>query len=368
MAGTDTVNPACGVAVWLTVCSSWAHSQVRRSAGATAEASLGGLAHAEGDLMKKRSLVLVALVFAFTLAFAGAAVALPIAPTPAPLQIGFSYDGSTTWFGATGAWTNQDFSIVGTPTIYAPTPAAPDALGYRFNDGPLVDITADWKTHKFSSEGMYRFDAVLTTVGVTYESSNTVMGLDKHRPWSWSSAVPVYDSPAVITITASDTLSGAAFVAYSLDGAQDYNSSYSPFLGAGALTTTVTVTTPGKHTMKWFSVDRAGNHEYTHEVAFQVNAPGYTPRLSKPYLGGRGRHYVRISGSVTKAATARNLYVRVQRKVAGVWMPDTVFKVAMPKYAGSYSIKKWIGKDGTYRVIATEGAGTSSASRSVRIR
>jgi hypothetical protein len=318
--------------------------------------------------MKKRSLALVALVFAFTLAFAGAAVALPVPPTPVPLQIGFSYDGSTTWFGATGSWTNQDFSIVGTPTVWVSGYRDFDTLGYQFNDGPVVDITTDWKTQKFSTEGTYRFDAVLTTGGVTYESSNTVLGLDKHRPYSWTSAVPVYDSPAVITITASDTLSGAAFVAYNLDGAQDYNSSYTPFVGAGSLTTTVTVTTPGKHTLKWFTVDRAGNHEYTHQVAFQVNAPGYTPRLSKPYLGVRSHDYVRISGSVTKAATARNLYVRVQRKVAGVWMPYAVFKVKMPKYVGSYSIKKWIGKDGTYRVVATEGAGTSSASRSVTIR
>jgi predicted lactoylglutathione lyase len=64
-----------------------------------------------------------------------------------------------------------------------------------------------------------------------------------------------------VTLTASDNLSGVASTTYSLDGGA--NTTYSAAF---------TVSTPGNHTLKFFSIDGAGNVEATHTTVFLIQA------------------------------------------------------------------------------------------------
>jgi hypothetical protein len=322
--------------------------------------------------MKTRLIALALFVLVLTAAMVGAVgPALALAPPPTPASLGFSQSttGTAWWYGATGMWTNQDISITSTPTMSllgTSTIIVPSYFAYSLNGGPAVDITSGMK-HTFTAEGVYRLDAAGTLNLISYEATNAVLRIDKTRPTSWSNAVPVYDAAAAITISATDALSGASSIAYSLDGASDFATPTAPYGGTHDLTSTVNVVAPGWHNLRWFAVDLAGNHDNAHYISFLVNAPGDKPVLGKPKVSVRKGHTTTVKGSVTPAATARVLVVTVQRK-GKTWKTVATFRVTVPKYASAYSMTKYLSKKGTCRVYATEGTGVSKNSNSFVIR
>jgi hypothetical protein len=80
-----------------------------------------------------------------------------------------------------------------------------------------------------------------------------------------------YDTAVMVTLTATDALSGVGSTTYSLDGGADttYTAAFS-------------VSTPGSHTLKYFSVDVAGNIETTHTVSFSIDSPTVTTFTVSP--------------------------------------------------------------------------------------
>lgn len=313
--------------------------------------------------MKNRSWRLAfGLVIAFVCVYGVLGASASAAPiTPASLNMAWLSPGNATWFGNTGVWSNQNISIVGTPTLSnasTTTPIPLMYLAYSLNGGAPVNITSAPHV-TLTQEGVYTWDGVGILNAVSYESTTTVLRIDKSRPTSWSNAVPVYDGTATVTMTATDTLSGAGFVVYSVDNVTDFASSVGPYLGSFPVTATINVTDPGAHSMSWFSIDRAGNHEAWHSASFRVNALGYVPQLGKPSTSVKKTRKVTFKGSVTPATSNRALKLTVQRKNGKVWKPFAVYSATVSRYMGSYSVMKYVSKAGTYRVMTAEGTGAS---------
>jgi xanthomonalisin len=95
---------------------------------------------------------------------------------------------------------------------------------------------------------------------------DVAFGIDETPPvtvatFSGTLSGSAYTTPVKVTLTATDNLSGVASTTYSLDGGA--NTAYSsPF----------TVSAPGTHTLKFFSIDGAGNVEATHTVTFLIQS------------------------------------------------------------------------------------------------
>jgi hypothetical protein len=84
------------------------------------------------------------------------------------------------------------------------------------------------------------------------------IGRDTIPPRTVSDALAAYDGPAIIHLRASDNTGQVAETLHRLDGGK-------PQQGL-----TVTVDKPGKHTLLFWSVDRAGNVEPENRVTFTV--------------------------------------------------------------------------------------------------
>jgi len=89
----------------------------------------------------------------------------------------------------------------------------------------------------------------------------------------------VYESAVKITLSVTDNYSGVLETTYSLDGGTPTN-----------YTAPLSVTAPGSHTLKFFSVDKAGNTEATKSVSFTIESPTKTSLTSSanPSTYGQG--------------------------------------------------------------------------------
>jgi len=112
-------------------------------------------------------------------------------------------------------------------------------------------------------ESLMRRDVVFDGVDAVHSDFplQPVGGGDTTRPTTTSNAKATYVSTATIKLTPSDTGSGVATTYYKLDGA-------APVAG-----TTITTSVLGKHTLVFWSVDKANNPEFQQTVTFTVAAP-----------------------------------------------------------------------------------------------
>jgi hypothetical protein len=104
-----------------------------------------------------------------------------------------------------------------------------------------------------------------------------------------------YDSFVTVTLSATDNLSGVANTYYQLDGGstQTFNATFS-------------VTGLGSHTLKYWSVDNAGNVESVHSTSFSIDSPtsatvGASPN---PSLVGKA---VTITGNVSSTLSSSDI-------------------------------------------------------------
>jgi hypothetical protein len=266
-------------------------------------------------------------------------------------------------------WFNQPLSIDTTPQLSADSADGEivvDYVGLTVNGGAEASITSS--VVRTLGEGVYGFYVTGTDdqSGTDYEGTATI-GVDVTRPVSSCNAVVAYDVAANVTITANDALSGPRSIIWSLDGGSEQAT---PPVDTGidkAMTAEVLVTTPGFHTLSWFSLDCAGNFERWHSVSFWVNPLGYTPSLGKPSVTTK-KHYATIKGTVTPATSPKTVLITVQRKSGGGFKAAGTVAITVPRYAATYSVKKYLQKAGTYRVKAAEDAGVSGWSKSFTIR
>ena len=81
----------------------------------------------------------------------------------------------------------------------------------------------------------------------------------------------VYDTAVQVTLAATDNLSGVISTSYQLDGG-----------AVTAYSTPLTIATLGSHTVKFYSVDYAGNTETAKTVSFAIAAPTTTTLTASP--------------------------------------------------------------------------------------
>lgn len=348
----------------------------------------------EGGVMKNASFAAaaaLAVAAAMVLGcFAASAYAIPITPGLLAMNHADSANTPSFFFGndpytvmtspmigaypqiALGpfwGWYNQDVSERN-PTFETDSHTGPvslDYLAYSFDGSAPTSITT-LLPHTFSAQGMYTFDATGTYSAVSYEASDTI-GIDRTDPVTNSNLVPVYDDSAVITLAATDTLSGPSWTDWRLDGASTCATECATGIPSViVLSHQVVVSTPGWHTLRWFSIDNAGNFENTHLASFLVNPGGYTPILGRPSVAVRRRHTAIFAGSVTPATTSKTVTLNVWRKSGKSFKRFATYSVQAPKYASAYALAKYIAKGGTYRVYGAEGAGTSVWSKNFTIK
>ena len=141
--------------------------------------------------------------------------------------------------------------------------------GWQYNAMTLAD----------SSGNALQVPSVLTAAGTSFVMAKPgAASGDTVAPTTTSDAVASYNNTALIHLTATDNTggSGVASTFYQLDG------------GATTAGTSVSVTTYGSHTLRFWSVDNAGNTETANAVTFFVNdtiAPTTTSNVQASYVG-----------------------------------------------------------------------------------
>lgn len=135
---------------------------------------------------------------------------------------------------------------------------------------------------------------------------------DWHAPVTTSNAVGLYTGTASIALRATDLISGVAATYYQFDG------------GAVVSGSSPTIGTAGGHTLRFWSVDKAGNTETASSVSFTVNAgtPITAMSGSLASVGVARLSFQSVPGSVTyyrldEAAPVQGTSIVVPGPVSG---------------------------------------------------
>jgi M6 family metalloprotease-like protein len=179
-------------------------------------------------------------------------------PHPPAPQTFLSADGKD------GSWVNHDVSA--NLLAYQAVDGAPLAQTYYgVDDGGCSDQTLDCAFYSpdgftVAGEGVHDVTYFSTDVtGGAETAQHTTIRIDKTAP-ATTAAVATVGAGRELTLAAGDALSGVRETDYDLDGA-----GFKPY-GAP-----LDITAPGAHTVRFRSVDNAGNFETPQQV--QVNVP-----------------------------------------------------------------------------------------------
>lgn len=214
-----------------------------------------------------------------------------------------------------------------------------DLLALRFTAPVAGDPITGWTVG--------RDGAVLRSVN---RGENWIpVDVDVSRPLTlWPGYSPSFVGKAEISFDTIDTGSGVAHTWYRLDGGAQVEAS----------ATTVTVSTPGQHTILFWSQDAAGNVETAQTRIFTVQKLASRLSITSNFTTVLARHSVTFAGGVwpDRAATTRvTLYVR--RKGSARWtLLSTRSLYAMrywsytwrPSKRGTYYVRARFSGDETY--------------------
>ncbi len=188
--------------------------------------------------------------------------------------------------------------------------------------------------------------------------------LDTAPPTTLSDVVASYAESATINLFATDAAggSGVAHTFFRLDGA----------LSEGV---TIAVSSPGAHTLQFWSEDHASNCETPHVTTFLVTAAKATASLSirASRSSVRRGQKVNLSGTCKPVGMAGQM-VTVQMRAPGsrVWKRLTSKKVArktgVASWSYSYTVKRTARKGAyLFRVVYTGSRFKSSTSKSAKV-
>lgn len=320
---------------------------------------------------KKALLVALCVLIAVVAIVATAASAFAAPAWPAALYYSSSSPGDNAWwfgelthtspvpFGNNARWFNQDVALSNfylMPTTHpSDSTIVPLATGtYTPVGGADQSFASTTTPVHLTRDGVYVFNLAGVNASSTAFVATASVGIDRTRPASWSDAVPIYDGTATVTISATDTLSGAEWIMYSLDGQSEYGTSTIP----GNQFSTHAVAGVGSHSLSWQSVDNAGNFEGRHTVAFAVNPLGFQPTVGTVKTVVKKRK-VFFAGNVSPLATSATVKLVVTRKSGAKWKSYGNYFLMVMKYHSGFGISKTFAKAGTYRVRAYEGTSAS---------
>lgn len=200
---------------------------------------------------------------------------------------------------STGSTSYQVDTVAPSPTFTIPTPdgsngwfiSSPVTASVSATDATSgvasVSINGGGASFTASSDGVYLLTASASdNAGNTATASGTIK-IDTVPPTLSVSASPVdgdngwYQSPAVVTATASDAGSGIASVQYQIDS------------GAWQDGTQVTVKDDGTHTVEFQATDQAGNRTTTSPVTVQVDTTPPNADVQMPSPDGKNGWYIK---------------------------------------------------------------------------
>jgi hypothetical protein len=185
---------------------------------------------------------------------------------------------------ATDAAGNSDTTTVGginvdetAPTLSgAPTTAA-NANGWYNGDVTMAWTCADNRSgvascpadSTITSEGAGQTDTATTTDKADNSATvdSTAVNIDRTAPTTGANAPAGWNNSSVtVSLDAHDGLSGVGATYYTVDGGAQYTGS------------SLTISAEGIHTLKYWSVDQAGNVEAAHTTTVKID-------LTKPTIG-----------------------------------------------------------------------------------
>jgi hypothetical protein len=178
---------------------------------------------------------------------------------------------------------------------------------YRFDGGPILSgPTATFSSLGTHSIEYWSVDANGVAEQPTHTQTFEITLADTTPPVTTSDAVSSYAGKATIHLSASDAEPGSwglASTYYKLDGETTRTG------------TVVSTGRSGKHTLAFWSEDKAGNAEERHVVTFTVQPLPTVVTLSRSATTIRRGSKVRFSGSLTPGRVGD--YVRIQVKTPG---------------------------------------------------
>jgi hypothetical protein len=155
---------------------------------------------------------------------------------------------NTTIAGVPSGWSRSNVTFTLASTDLAATPHYDIGGGLTKYTGPVT----------ISSEGRTMVEYLSVSGGLQGPSYETVVAIDKSAPRTISNAKTSYRGSATITLTPRDSVSGVRDTHYRLDS------------GSWRVGTRVVVRSLGRHTLRFYSRDSAGNVEAVRSVVFTV--------------------------------------------------------------------------------------------------
>lgn len=163
-------------------------------------------------------------------------------------------------------YVRNNYGVICNLTAVDPAPGSGVAATYRRVSG--TTFQSNWFYLPYG-QGNYTIEYWSTDrAGNVEATKNFVFTRDWTAPVTTSNAVSAYTGPATITLSPTDSVSGIESTRYILDG------------GPEAVGTVVVANMSGSHTLKFWSVDKAGNVEAQKTVNFTVT--GGTPDTTPP--------------------------------------------------------------------------------------
>jgi len=205
-------------------------------------------------------------------------------------------------------WYDQPVTV----TLHANDPGGSDAsgikatyyaLGSACNPSLISLCLAYTGPFAVSQQGESFFSYFTEDKAGNFSSVDTVkVNLDDTPPVTTSAVTGIFNGGAyvsalTITLKATDNLSGVDVISYFVDG--------------GAWTTyggPFTVSTPGVHTLKYYSTDRAGNAESAHTLSFTIISPTtttVTSSLNPSVYGQPVTFTATVTGTLGSAPTGK---------------------------------------------------------------
>ena len=210
-----------------------------------------------------------------------------------------------------------------------PAPGSGVATTYRrVNGGSAVASNV----YYVYGQGVYTFQYWSVDRSGNVETAKThVLVKDWTPPVTTSNALASYTGDAIIDLTGTDALAGVAGTYYSLDGQPQQSG------------TRVTVTADGTHTLRFWSVDRAGNVESQKSATFTIigGTPDITPPVttSNAAAAYTGDAVITLTASDTGGSGVQTTYYTVD---GGSQSAGTVITVPQPaEGSAEHTVRFW---------------------------
>jgi len=268
-----------------------------------------------------------------------------------------------------GRWTAISGNTVGwsprseTIAFAAGGSVPPLTTFYALDGGDATTYTAPFV---LSAEGTTTLDYYSVDASGRAESTNTaIIQIDTVAPVTTLLGVSpggTHASPVLLTLYATDRTSGVSTTFYSLDGspARGYSSS-------------VAVSSPGLHVIRYWSVDNAGVSEVPQTTTFTVSPPATeTITAAASASSVKLRVSFVLSGTLTPSTLGRTVVVLVQKPGSGRWSYSSArLTYGTAAKGGALWWYRYVPiVRGTYRFQSTfagDASGTAAASRLVSV-